>query len=323
MNNRTLLTIYAIAIILRVVWISVPPLWYDENFTLLLSRMEFANMIRATMTDVHPPLWYIITWAVYYILPDAPAWFIRVPACVFSIASLGLFDLIMRRFDVPVKVHRVALLLMGILPMQIWYAQEGRMYALLEFFVLITLFAALDRRHVLTFIGALGLLYTQNYGPFYLAAIALVVFARKPFDLMFNGLSKWTYSAMFSAGALWLPWVTIVQSQMDGIAGKYWIMDRSVGAIVVNIYKVFFTASVPETFFFASYAVTFVALIAGCFALARSKHPARLSIVVMAFLPLVIAMLVSWLWQPVILFRPLIGISPFLYLATAWSLESV
>jgi hypothetical protein len=41
----------------------------------------------------------------------------------------------------------------------------------------------------------------------------------------------------------------------------------------------------------------------------------------MAFVPLLIAWIVSLVWQPVILFRPLIGISPFLYLIVCWTIE--
>lgn len=321
--------IYILGIALRIVWINIPPLWYDENFTLILARLPLDQMLKATAGDVHPPLWYLVEWGIYHITPDllrlSNAWIIRLPALVFSIASLYLFDAIMLKLQVSSQVRKAALFLMAVLPFQLWYAQEGRMYAMLEFFVLLTLFAALHKNYVLVFIGSLAMLYTQNYGPFYMAAILLVVVAQEKFWILFNRESasriNWTTAAMVSAGVLWLPWMNVIRKQMSGISGSYWIMDKSLGSIVVNLYKLFFTAAVPETFFFASYAVTFVALIAGSFALARSAHAERVTVAIMAFVPLVIAMLVSWLWQPVILFRPLIGISPFLYLVTCWSLE--
>jgi uncharacterized membrane protein len=316
MNQRTFSIIFAIGVLLRVFYINVPPLWYDENFTLILARLPFNEMIQATMGDVHPPLWYIIEWTIFHIAPNAPAWIIRVPACVFSIAALLLFVRVMRALDINPKVQTTAFALMAVMPFQLWYAQEGRMYAMLEFFVLVTLAAALERKYLMLFIGSLALLYTQNYGPFYMAAIALVFFFR------FNFMSyPRALAAMIGAGVLWLPWFFVVSQQMSDIEGRYWIMDKSLGAVLIILYKLFLTAAVPSELFFASYTVTFAALILGIIAIARSWHPARVTVALMAFVPLLIGWLVSLVWQPVLLFRPLIGVSPFLYLVVCWSLS--
>jgi len=316
MKQRTFWIVFTIGIILRVFWINVPPLWYDENFTLILVRLPFAQMIQATAGDVHPPLWYIIEWTLYHISPVVAPWQLRLPALFFSIVSMVLIYQIMDSIDVPPNIQTATMFLVAVMPFQLWYAQEARMYAMLEFFVLFTLLAALDCNYWMIFIGSLGLLYTQNYGPFYLAAIALVIFFREGRERII-----WSLAAMTSAGVLWLPWFVIVQRQMNDITGRYWIMDKSLGAVLTTIYKLFLTAAVPQEFFFASYAVTFAALILGIFSIIRSHHPERLTVAIMAFAPLFIAWIVSLVWQPVLLFRPLIGISPFLYLVVCWSFE--
>lgn len=310
--------VFILAVLLRVVWINVPPLWYDENFTLILARLPWDRMIDATVGDVHPPLWYVIVWAVYHILPNAPAWVIRVPSLLASVAALWLFAQIMPRLGISPRVARAALVLMAVLPMQIWYAQEGRMYAMLECLVLLALYAALERRMVLLFVASLALLYIQNYGAFYLAAIALVVIVREPWRVW-----RWHIGAMFAAGVLWLPWVYVVVMQMREIEGRYWILDRSLGQVLQILHKLFFASSVPDAFFVASYVVAFAVLIAGTVAVARSSHPARWPVLTMAFAPLLIAWGLSWVWQPVLLFRALIGISPFLYIVAAWPLEEI
>jgi len=313
-NSATIITVIGIA--LRIFYISNPPLWYDENFTLILARLPLDQMLKATAGDVHPPLWYLIEWTIYHIAPNLPAWFVRVPALVFSIGSLFCFVAVMRQLQINPKVQSAAFALMAVLPFQLWYAQEGRMYAMLEFFVLFTLFAALRHKYLMLFIGSLGLVYTQNYGPFYMAAIALVIFAREKFTTF-----QWSMATMTSAGVLWMPWMFTVSQQMSDIEGRYWIMDKSLGAVLIILYKLFFTAAMPAPLFFASYAVTFAAVILGVLAIIRSKHPARVTVAIMAFAPLLIAWIVSLVWQPVILFRPLIGISPFLYLAVCWGLS--
>src|SRR5690242_16466744 len=274
MTRRTFFTIFIIGVALRIFWINVPPLWYDENFTLILARLPFDQMLKATAGDVHPPLWYLIEWTIYHIAPNLPAWFIRVPALIFSIATLPLFAKIMNQLSINSRMQSVAFLLMAIMPFQIYYANEGRMYAMLEFFVLLTFASALDRKYFLLFIGSLGLLYTQNYGPFYMAAIALVLAVREniALGLFLGNLRKynWAMAAMMSAGILWMPWFIVIKHQMTDIAGNYWITDSSIGAVLITIYKLFFIAAVPAQFSFASYAVTFAALTVGIIAVWKS-----------------------------------------------------
>ncbi len=122
-----------IAAALRILFIARAPLWYDENFTLILARLPFDKMIQATAGDVHPPLWYIIEWMLFHAAPSLPVWAIRIPALIFSLLAINTFVLLCETLNIPNRVRILSTVLMAILPMQIWYAQEGRMYAMLEF----------------------------------------------------------------------------------------------------------------------------------------------------------------------------------------------
>ena len=316
MTRRTFWIIFSLAVLLRIFWINVPALWYDENYTMLVARLPFDRMMQAVVGDVHPPLWYLIEWSLFHIAPNLPAWAIRLPALVFSILSLPMYIIVMRKLGIPSKVKTAAFVIMAFMPFQLWYAQEGRMYAMLEFFVLLTLSAALGRSYLFLFIGSLALLYTQNYGPFYLVSIALVIFIREKRDNL-----NWCISAMASAGLFWLPWFQVMLGQMNEINGQYWIMDKSIGGLLVIVYKLFFAAAVPAEWFVYSYIVTFAACIIGMTTFIASRNPGRLTIALMAFVPVLIAWLISLVWQPVVLSRPLIGISPFVYIIAAWSFE--
>lgn len=316
MTYKSFVALFALAAVLRVFNIHQPPLWYDENFTLLLARLPFRDMLAATAGDVHPPLWYIIEWSIYHASPNAPAWVIRVPALIFSLASLPLFWRIMVTIGINPRVQFAAMSLMSVLPFQIYYAQDGRMYALLQFGVLLTLFAALRRKYILTLLGSILLLYTQNYGLLYLPAIALVTWIRER-ETVFN----WTTSAMVTAGIFWFPWAKVIANQMDEIGGRYWIMDDSVGAVLTILYRLVWTDAMPQALMIAAYFVVFSALICGMIAFVRSSHPERATVAIMAFVPLLAAWVVSVVWHPILIFRPLIGISPFLYLIVCWSLD--
>lgn len=337
MTRKTFLLIFAIGAALRIVWINVPPLWYDENFTLLLARLPFAQMLKATMSDVHPPLWYLIEWAWMHIVPNAPAWFIRVPALVCSIASLYVFRLLLDEISIPKQVQTGAMVLMAILPFQLWYAQEGRMYALLELEVLLALLWTLRRDWIGLFVASVAMLYTQNYGMFYLASIGLISLL---IDINFRDYAikvigatlktheyfqrtTMTAGIMLAAFVFYLPWARVIAEQMLGINDRYWIVSKGIGSVLIVIYKLFMTAAVPGEFYFPSYFVTFGVLILGTWHFVQSYHPSRAIVAVMAFAPIVMASVVSYVYQPVLLFRAFIGISPFLYILAVWWVETI
>jgi uncharacterized membrane protein len=278
-------------------------------------------MIAATAGDVHPPLWYLIEWIVYHLLP-LPAWAIRLPALIFSMMAIYMFVLVCNSLLIPARVQVAATFLMSILPMQIWYAQEGRMYALLEFLVLAALYAGLQRKWITLGLIGTAMLYTQNYSIFYLAVIGFVLLV-----LDWSQIKK-VFISLATAGTLYLPWAFVVANQITEINGRYWIMDAGPGAVLGAVYKQFFASAMLAPGLIPSYVVVFAVLIIGAYSLVithSQKQLCEISFVVpmMAFAPLAIAWIVSLLWQPVLLFRPLIGISPFLYLIAAWPLSSV
>ena len=328
--------IFAVAIVVRIAGIWIPQLWYDENFTLILARLPFDRMIAATAGDVHPPLWYLIEWMWIRLFPDpilAPAWTLRIPSLVFSLLALYAAHLVFFELEVPKKIHLGALALMAILPMQIWYAQEARMYALLELEVLLALLFALRGQWLALFITSTAMLYTQNYGVFYLACIGIVVFLRDVTHVsqayrLFGVTPKWQAFtktlyiglAMLGASLLYMvSWFGVMQDQMHIINGRYWIQEQSIGDVLNILYKLFWGSSMPSFALLSALMITFMAISVGLLHMAHETHAAKPAIIIMAFGPLLIAWIVSTLWQPILLHRPLIGTAPFLYVIAAWS----
>lgn len=307
--------IFAVGIILRALLIWQAPLWYDENFTLILTLLPFDRMMAATAGDVHPPLWYIIEWITFH-SAMWPAWSLRLPALAFSILSMVAFWRVMEEMIIPRRVRLIAFALMAVMPMQIWYAQEARMYAMLEFFALAALYNAMKNRWILFTIASIAMLYTQNYGMFYLASIWLVVLVRYP-----KNIYKATAACVIACVAF-LPWVFVLSKQMGEISGRYWIMDSSGAAVLAILQRLFFVSVLDGFPAIAAHALVYIALIIGVWWMVRkSYHPWKWSVLIMAFVPLAIAFVASIVWQPVMLFRPLIGSSPYLYLVAVWPLE--
>jgi mannosyltransferase len=307
--------IFALGIFLRGLFIWQAPLWYDENFTLILARLPFERMMAAIAGDVHPPLWYLVEWITFH-SAMWPVWCLRLPALALSILSMVALLRITEEMDIPETVKLTAFGLMAVMPMQIYYAQEARMYAMLEFFTLAAFYNALKRRWILFAIASTALLYTQNYGMFYLCAIWLAVIVRD------RQIIKQITAACAVSCFAFLPWLFVLSNQMSGIQGHYWIMDSSGAAMLGVLQSTFFVSLLKDALAIASHIVIYAALMIGVWWMIRkSEHPFKWAVIVMAFGPLALTFIVALLWQPVLLARALIGSSPFLYLMAAWPLE--
>jgi uncharacterized membrane protein len=286
--------VFSIAAVLRLFAIEAAPLWYDENFTLILARMDFAQMIQATAGDVHPPLWYLIEWIIFHAFPAAPVWVLRLPAAAFSLLALYTLYHLCKLLRLPARVTFLAVGFMALMPFQIWYAQEGRMYAALEFLVLYALYAGLARKWLYFFAAAVAMVYTQNYGLLYMLTIALVLVLD----------DRATFAPVARIGiitaAAYLPWVIVIKSQMTEIAGRYWIMDAGPGAVLNAIYKQFWASAMLPPGVIASYVLTFAVLILGIVSVLRARHAAAPILIAMAFLPVLLSWAVSLFWQPIL-----------------------
>jgi uncharacterized membrane protein len=314
MSRKFLAWLFGIAAVLRLGFIWLAPAWYDENFSLILSRLPLGRMLAATAGDVHPPLYYLLIWPLGQL--HAPIWALRIPGALLSLASLWLFYRLLQELQVARRVQVAAMLLMAVMPIQLYYAQEARMYSLLEFLVLAACLAMLRRRWAWFGLACALMLYTQYYAAFYIAALGLVAMIRSKQE---------EFMRIYMAGALaalaFLPWMIVLQNQMQTLQGSYWMQLTGPGMPVRVLFE--------NLFMPPANAVTQIPLMLVCFAwltgalLCGILHrPANLgSLLWLAFLPFGLALVVSLVWQPVLHYRPLIGISPFLYILLAGPAE--
>ena len=317
MSKRFLAWLFAISAVLRLGFLWLAPAWYDENFSLILSRLPLARMLAAAAGDVHPPLYYLLIWPLGQL--HAAIWVLRIPSALLSLASLWLFWQVLQEFKLPVRVQKAALILMAIMPIQLYYAQEARMYALLEFLVLAACLSMLRQRWAWFGLACALMLYTQYYAIFYIAALVIVLPINR------DRLKKWfeIFLAMALAGMAFTPWVMVLARQMHTLQGSYWMQLTGVGMTLRTLFE--------NLFMPPANAVTQIPLMLVCYAwlsvailYAILHRPANLgSVLWLAFLPFALAILVSLVWQPVLHYRPLIGISPFLYILLAVPVEGL
>jgi hypothetical protein len=306
MTRKQFILLLCLAFLLRLPMMVVP-LWYDENFTLLMARLPLSRMMEAAIGDVHPPLFYLINWLLYR-LPGLPVWAIRLPSLICSMLCLPVLREILIQRKASPRLQTITLVLMAMAPQQIYYASEGRMYALLCLLVLLGYLFVLQRRWVLIAVTVGAMALTHNYGLFYGFTLGLVAIWQDRRDWMQIGSS-------FGAAALcWLPWVAVMRVQVAAIDRTFWITYVSLAQGLLMFYQQIWSLMLLEDVL--TLTITFTWLLLGIYLLRRDAP-----VLLMALMPTALALAISFIWQPILLFRAVIGSAPFLYMLCAAVLE--
>lgn len=302
---------------LRLLRLGAQDLWYDEAVTAWIARLPLADLLQAVAGDVHPPLWYLVEWLMVRFPGNtgnqALAWLLRFPAALCSIAALALLPGLARALGLDRRVGVVATWIMALSPFQVWYAQEGRMYALLLLAVELGALAMLKKRPWLFFLAGAIALYSHNIGAIYvllLAALKLPELVRgwrhKPADLLAYG----------SILAVYVPWAGVAAGQAGAVAGSFWVQRPAVGAIPLTLHELFWGTAPPAWMGVFAVFVSALAVVAGVWAGVRGR---RWALLWLAFAPLLLTWAISQL-KPVLIARLMIGCTPFLALLLALAL---
>lgn len=127
----TRLTIGAVAagIVLRLVFLGADSFWLDEANSVVIASGDSISGLWAHADPRHPPLYYLILKAALHVA-GRTEWAARLPSALASIFSLYLVFLLARRLRLSVEASLLAVSLMAVSSIDIWYAREARMYAL-------------------------------------------------------------------------------------------------------------------------------------------------------------------------------------------------
>jgi mannosyltransferase len=327
-RNWLLYAIILIGAILRIIGIGWDALWYDEAFTAWLARSALPQMMDAIAGDVHPPAWYLIEWVIIRLFGSSEI-ALRAPACLIGIVNLWLAWIVARRLA-PRSVAVLATGIFAFAPFQIYYSQEARMYQLLQFAVLLAIWAVLARRWVvLAGAGLLGLL-THNLMAIYLVNIfGLAIWQDRGYFRVARRLQFGWFRTLNSWGATWaglaiiinyVPWAWwLLLPQIGEVNNGFWVQPLAFGGLFYPFYILVYHVSSPAWLQLHAGILIMAFIIWGTF---KTWHDHR-AIIILAWGPVIILALISMFWRPVYLHRTLIGAALPIYLLMAFAIVRV
>ena len=228
-HKNKLIIILFFALAIRLIGILSRPIWYDEAFSILFSEKGLSAMLYGTLSqtatgsaDIHPLGYYTILWAWMKVFGQSvPA--ARLFSVFISLASLFLIYQIARNLFNE-KTAEIAALLFSILPFQVHFAQEIRMYSLLSFWLLLATFSFLRGRNGnwkwwILFAAASALAqYTHNLAAVYLIPLAVTPLIPKKWRIF-----KSVVVASIVSILLYLPWLMQLPAQFAKVQSSYWV----------------------------------------------------------------------------------------------------
>jgi len=300
------------------------PLWYDEANSAWFAELPLARMIAGTAADTHPPLYYLLLVPLVRFFGESTI-ALRLPSVLFALLTIYIVRQIARELHLSLAAQTIALVLMVLSPFQLHFAQEARMYALLQVLVLGATLAALRRQYLRFVILSALSLWVHNYGLFYLVincgVLAWSLYQTEPRPKLRT--MAITVAAGAGALAIWSPWAWVLYRQMQQVAGGYWIQPITAGGLVYTINNVLYSFTLPPYLAPWGIVVAVGLLTWLMIRTLRTRAPEALLLSWLAFAPAAIAIVVSIAWHPILLYRGLAPSLPELFLLTGWAVAQL
>lgn len=232
-NPKTkLVLILILAFVVRLAGIASRPIWYDEAFSILISEQGPAAILNGTLaTDAdssaaeeHPPVYYFTLWGWMQFFGNSLI-SVRMLSVILSLGIVLFIYLIANHlFNPPTAL--TAAFISAILPFQVHYGQEIRMYVLLTFWLCLTTYAFLKRQWILFSIATALAQYTHNLAAFYLIPLAFTPIFQKDWKTL-RSLTL----AGFAAIILYSPWLIQLPAQLSKVTSSFWIQKPGIEKI--------------------------------------------------------------------------------------------
>ncbi|MFN8382719.1 MAG: glycosyltransferase family 39 protein [Anaerolineales bacterium] len=330
-TGKKLALILLLAIALRSIGIISRPIWYDEAFSILFSEKGPSAMIYGTLSetgtgsaDIHPLGYYSLLWVWINTFGNS-IFAARMLSVAISLVSLVLIYKIAESLFNE-RTALIACIIFAILPFQIHFAQEIRMYGLLTLWLLLSTLSFLRARAgswkwwgIFALSSALAQ-YTHNLAAFYLIPLALTPLIQRDWK---------TLRSLAIAGLvsiiLYLPWAINLPAQFSKVSTSYWVERPGLEKIFTLFLYYLPNMPLPSSMLMAGLLIATLTITLAAFQTflaAREKTSASnrgLWLAYLAFTPPLLLWLVSQ-YVPVYIERALLPSNAIFCIWLAWAL---
>lgn len=183
--------------------------WLDEAAQAIISIRPFEK--GHFNNDFQPPLSYYFTfvWMQFgHMLGQRSEWFLRLPMVAFSVTSVYVLFLLLKR-TMGLAIGLVGSLMLATAPFHIYYAQEHRMYALLTLVSLLSWYYLWEKQwKSYTLVIAIGM-YTHYFMLLSISAQIVYVLLTER-----KNVHKF-FIAIACASLLFAPWIPTLAKQYE------------------------------------------------------------------------------------------------------------
>ncbi len=310
------LIILLIAALFRLLFSPTRGIWYDDAFSILLSQQNLHQIISGTAADTMPPFYYFLLH--FWMKLSSSIFFIRLLNIILSLGVV--YTVYCFGKEISGKLAGwVAALLTALSPIQVYHAQEVRMYVLLELSLLIyawmywRIFVSGKTQKINWFglvLAGIGAFYSHNLAVFVLVVPDFLLLVQKKW----RSLGK-IFLAQLIMAILFIPWLVFVPGQIEKIQTAFWTPRPGLVEIIQGIGSLF--GYLPQPMVITALILIFSIQALGLMALEICKKRSAGMIrylLVWAILPPILLFIISYTMRPVFVPRAFITSGLFTYL---------
>ncbi|MDR1706533.1 MAG: glycosyltransferase family 39 protein [Prevotella sp.] len=230
-NNKTILVIYYILVVvialLNLIRVTNMTYWGDEAFSIRLAKMTAPDLIEATASDVHPPLYYLFLRIAFILLGDHGYTYHLVSLIPVLLMIVFAVTVVKKKYGITVSILFLAIEnFMGVC---FRYNLEIRNYSWANLFVFLCFWYGIELiekkkgkvNWILFTLSGILAAYTHYYALVSVAFIYLVVYI-----VLIAGNKGTIWKCVFSGLVCvvsYLPWLRILLSTFSRTSSSWWL----------------------------------------------------------------------------------------------------
>jgi hypothetical protein len=334
LKGKRILMIFIGALLLRLARIGRYDLWFDElisNFYSYNSAQVFYDkgvpflkwFFKYCQYDPVSIFYYILVYVYSIIFGDGL--YLRYLSVFASMLALIVFYRFMRLFF-DRKACFYGTLIMAVSPVQIWYAQEARVYAVSVFLGLLAIYSCLKalKTGKTVYFAAFSVscacaFYASYFFGLFLPAIILIIFSHENCK---KNLIKFALSAFFSV-ILVMPILFMLKKHAGIVSSGFWLPAPELKHLL-NTFTFFMFGYSSPMWQIRTAPVFLIGLYAyGIYSCFKAGARNAVLFLLLFIFPIVTCYLISRYIMPVYIYRQLLIFSPFYYMILAYGLTQI